>query len=280
MSKAKSRAGEYTVSMLPSTRKAVFWDVLKLNWVSFVYYGLLMLLFSLPMLIVGMVENIQLANMVNAQADARALFAMQNTFAVLRIPCFMLLSIALAGFAKVMRQYAWGENVFFSSDFFGGIRANVRQTLLLGTVAGAGYVLCRMLYGIAVFSQEETMPLVCLIGILFVALIGIPVVAYAVVCVSIYVNKFCVLLKIGFLLTVKNPLKTYLALVCYLLLAAVQLLPYMAVQVAGGLLTGLLSPVIFLGWYLFALNGLDETVNKQYFPELVGRGIVWKTDEA
>lgn len=282
--KRKSAPYDYSVSMLPTTRKAVFWDVLKLNYGKFLYYGLLILLFSMPLHVMTFIEQVQLTRLINSQVFegqqlAQELYGLKNLFALLRIPCFLILSVGIAGFSKVIRKYAWVENVYFNADFSSGIKENVGQMLLIGAMVGGGYAICQVLYNMASFSDDGTMSFISLIPIVIIALVGVPTVAYAVVCISIYKNKFGKMLQIGWLLTVSKPFQTYLALLCCLAIVILQFLPFTILMVVGRILSSMLSPIIFLGWYLFALNLLDEKVNKKNFPQIVGKGIKWETEQ-
>ena len=51
------------------------------------------------------------------------------------------------------------------------------------------------------------------------------------------------------------------------------LIPYVTVQLIGGILGVLLLPFGMVGWFLFTYNRLDETVNAQYYPDMIGKGI-------
>lgn len=48
---------DYEVSMLPQTRKAVFFDVFKLQWRKLLILGGILVLFSLPMIILNLLRD-------------------------------------------------------------------------------------------------------------------------------------------------------------------------------------------------------------------------------
>ncbi len=273
---------DYTESMLPHTRKAVFLDVLKLNWAKFVILGSIFFLAVLPMHFISIAETLMSAQasatLQSLQGDAYMaavldLYGTKSAAAFLQVPCIVLLFVALAGLSRVIRQYAWEENVRFTTDFWAGIKANIGQTLLLGLLTGLVYAICVYNFYSAMISDSSSMAIVFIpMGV--AVLVGIPVAAFAVVNISIYKNSFKNVLYMSLLIFGRAPLKTLLALLCCAAPFAILLIPHIMVMIIGRLLLSVLFPVIFLGWYLFALNLLDSFVNAEMHPELVGKGTV------
>ncbi len=277
--RASCASSDYTPSMLPQTRTAVFFDVLKLNWKKFMLYGLLFLLFSLPMEMVAVSEGMAVINLQRAEIDMAPqqipyMIAMTKIIAsVIKLPCLLLIAVAVSGFARVIRQYAWMENVYFTYEFKKGIKSNLGQMLVLALTAGAVNVLITVFIAVAETAAEFFTSVFLLIPAAFLILYLLPVFAYMAVSISIYGNSYGNHYKVGRVVYSRMLWKTLLALVCCGAPFALQKIPSFLSQFVGAVLSPMLTPVVFLGWYLFALNQFDESINRVHYPQLVGRGI-------
>lgn len=271
----------YDVSFLPQTRKQVFFDVLKLHWKTFLLYGLLFVLFSLPLHLIGLVQDsllLQVASqeIVTEQEQLQALFLIRDIKvdgAILKVLGFVFLGVCLSGFVRVVRQYAWEENVFFTTDFVTGIKSNGVQITLFATIVGLLNVAVVYCFNTISLTQNQMFAIAFAVPLAFFVLIAVPVFAYATVTSSIYNNKFFAQLRMAFIVYAKKPLKTLLALVCCAVPFVAQMIPIVIVSVIGRFVSCMFSPLVFLAWYLFALDMLDETVNKEHFPSIVGKGL-------
>ncbi len=283
--KFKSAKQDYTVAMLPHNRREVFFDVLKMNWGRFILYGFMFLLLSLPFHLSSVMQTVQIGNiMSNAELDETQKIVesmrVQNEEALIKIPCFVLLSFGIAGFSRVIRQYAWGENVFFGSDFFKGLKSNGFQMLLTGLLSGIVYAFAiygknyasSALAGLdgegSNFLMSVFMNLPLVLGIL----VGIPLAAFSTVIISIYSYKYRYVLVTALMLMLKKPFKTLIALICCVGPFAIQLIPNLYVTLIARIILTMLVPYIYLAWQLFVLNKLDFEVNPEHYPELIGRG--------
>ncbi len=281
--KRKTKADkDFSTQMLPQNRKQVFRDVLNLNWQKFVSYGFLIFLFTLPIHAVAVWKNATIAtisqNIDSGSAEqqlqiVQQILSVKNLCAFIMIPCFMLLSVGIAGLCKVIRQYAWGENVFFGSDFYSGVKSNAGQMLLLSFISGVIYALTTYAYNLSQMAQDVAFSILMLVVVFVTIFIGLPILAYSTVCIALYQYKFGTILRMSLSLTFSFPFKTYLALICCVAPFVVQFVPNQVCFVVGRVVATLLVPIIMLAWFLFAFDALDEKVNKKHFPELVGRGV-------
>ncbi len=280
MKKVTPAAKPFTRQMLPQNRRQVFWDVVKLHWRKFLLYGLILLLFAAPMILFNVMEDIQVAILAEnmAQMTEKELqelhlqvASLRNTHAILNVPCILLIALYLSGMIRVVRQYGWLENVFFSTDFGKGIRQNMGHTLAVAAVLSVIYAIAAYCWNLLSMSSGKTavllvMPMAALI---FIAL---PMAGYSLVSISIYSNKLGQNLLTGLALMAKSPLKTLGAAALCLLPFAVQLVPNIWAHLLGGALGCICTPFILLAWFLFSSNRLDQQLNEKFFPELVGRG--------
>ncbi len=276
-SRKKFASKEYTVDMLPSTRKALFFDVMKLNWRSFIGYGLIFLLFCLPIHVVSLLQSVFIAKSTTGVEMTSELqmqiLGVKNTMAFLQIPGILILSVGMAAFSRVIRQYAWGENVFFGRDFPIGLKNNVGQMLKLGLLTGVIYALSVYIGNLALVTQSTAAKIVYMLPVGTAVLLGIPTVAYAIVLISIYQNSFFRILQMAFALTVKKLYKNWLVILCSLSLLAVELIPSFAASLVFKLFYSVVALVVFFIWYLYALEGIDKYINEHHYPEMVGKGL-------
>ncbi len=277
----KQSATDFTYQNLPHNRVEVFFDVVKLHWKSFLLFGLVFLLFCLPTQGLSLLRTL-LVNQAYANAGeltdqtkvelASKIMSLDITAAILQLPCTMILAIAISGFSKIIKQYCWLENVYFRTDFFGGIKENYRQTGLLALIIGVVYVLSTYSVNYAQVVNNVGLSILAIVPVGVGLFVGIPVCAYAVVGISIYKNSFKQILITSFACFVKSPIKSLLAVAGCLLPFALQLIPDFLVMIIAKVVLSFIIPFVFLGWYLFALQQLDKTVNAQHYPSIFGKG--------
>lgn len=276
----RAASQDYTVQMLPHTRKQVFWDVMKLQKWKLLKLGLLLLLFSLPIHALALLEPMALAQLyaknpaMTETEFALASIELQNGRALLNIPLLMLFSVGFAGACHVIRQFAWGEPVSLGHDLKKGIKQNWKQMLLLAGVAGAVQWLCIYCVGLSSVKGGGLASYMAYLPMAAGVLLGIPVAAYMTACIPVYTNRFGQNFRLGLVLFLKTPGRTLVTLVCIGAAFITFLLPNFYCNIVGRLLVSLLIPVILLIWVLFSYEKLDKDINPAFFPELVGRGMV------
>ncbi len=269
--------------MLPHTRKEVFWDVVRLHWGTLLLCGTVLLLSALPLILTSVAESIRIYSITQSDSmtpaeAADGLYAIENLYALLRFFFLLPMAVAVAGLARVIRQYAWEENVFFPFDFPKGIRQNIRQSLVIFLLAGSVCTVCTLLYNVLSYTADQSMDTFYWLLLVFLLLVILPISAYGLVCMSIYSEKTGKILKIAWIVTLKAPVKTALALLCCLSPCLLQWIP--SFYFWGQLLACIAAPFMLLSWYLFALNRLDEHIHCAHYPDLVGRGLYTEPSEA
>lgn len=259
---------DYSTGMLPSTRREVFFDVLKLQFPKLALCGLFSLAFTLPFLVSELVQDVYQTSLYQSGAENEAaalyLVTFRNVFAALDVLFYVFTSIGLAGLSRIIKRLAWEEPVNVWGDFGKGVQQNGRHYALLGLLTGLAGFACR--YG----TQDHILPSIAA-GIL----LG-PLAAYMTVSIAVYSLRFMDHLKYALLLYVKDVPRTLLAAaVCFLPFVS-QLLPNIYCRVIGRFISGLLIPTVMLGWFLFSFYRLDQTINPVHYPELIDRGLLGK----
>ncbi len=276
----KAAARDYGLHMLPKTRKAVFWDAVKLQGWKLLLLGLLLLAFSLPIHLLALAEDLYLAQLYaqTPQPSMEVLTAravdISNLRALLNIPFLLLTSLALAGAGHMLRQYAWGEPVVFWYDFRKGIRQNGWQMAALGLIAGLWNALCVYCGNLSYTQAEGLAAYLVYLPAAAGLLLLVPLGAIMTACIPVYSNRFAQNCRLAAVLLLHEPARLYGALLCLGIGFVSFLIPNFYCHLFGRLLLTVLVPFLMLGWYLICYALLDRKVNPRFFPQLVGRGTV------
>lgn len=276
------------MSMLPQSRRAVFFDVVKLQWRKLLLLGLILVAFSLPMIFMNLARDAYAYGMIilngDADADIRNQAAVQSlsmdvlVCAILTVP-FMIYSVGLAGVLRVLRQFAWGENVHIPTDFGRGVKDNFRPMLLLSFLAGVVLTLCSFLLYLAICYQTDMMWALCIIPIAFSVLFILPVLAISIVMIPVYNNPLTHIFRMAFLVYIKGFGKVLLAVILTVALRVLGMLPNTFFHFVFGLVASLAAPTVLLGWTLFCYNRFDKDLNPTLCPELINRGVYIQPEE-
>ena len=280
--KFKFSATDYTKAMLPQNRRQVFFDVLQLQWRKLLLLGLLLLLCYLPLLLSTFTADVYISNFYIALegANQEALLQAGQTLANLdlirnaaNILLFLVLAVGFSGTLRVIRQYAWAENVHLPTDLGKGIRDNYWHTAAIFALAGIVYCLCLSVYytapsyGLPILSYLSIAP----IGIS--ALVVLPILMIALVMLPVYSNPLGTTLKNAFFIYSRCLWKVLAAALCSWLIWIPSLIPNVYCHIFGSLLGILLTPFALLGWTLFCYDCFDAHFNPQVCPQLIGKGI-------
>ena len=268
----KPAATSYTVSMLPKNRKEVFWDVLRLHWGKFFWMGLLILFCSLPIHLCAILCDIYIANADPSQSP-ETIMQLQNLQALVSIPLTTALAFPLAGLLRILRQYAWGENVFFSFDFLKGLRQNWSQTVLTLLVGSSTFSMATISFR-TTSGAETNAAFFALIPLVMFLLLIFPLCALMVAAIPVYSNNWIGNLKVALTIYAKAPIKTLAVLLGTFLIFFLAFTPNFYFHIFGRITASLFLPVSLLGWILFCHSRFDRYINVNEHPELVNKGIL------
>ena len=281
--KPKPAQKDFTEDMLPHTRREVFFDVLGLHWAKFLLLGLISLIFAVPLLISALLRDLYLLTAyseLGGEELIRQAVYINNLFAAVNIPCYLIYFVCFAALARIIKRYAFEDPVSISTDFAKGFRQNVLQYLLLGLFFAVIVFACRFFRSASLGAGGGGgLWDPGLIPTAVFALLFAPVGAYMTVTQSVYAISFRLNIKYGFILYSKNIPQTLLAALCCALPFILCLFPLingsvLYVHLAGAILCPFITPVIMLGFWLFTYDRLDREINRDYYPELVGKGTV------
>ena len=276
--KTKKAAKDFERSMLPQTRRAVFFDVVKLQWSRLLLLALILLISALPLLLIAVYEDTYILTAYEdpsiPQETIPALIAPLHILcAVLSAPCLILFFLGLSGVIRVVRQLAWEENAMVFPNFMLGLRQNWKQFLPTGLLFGLGYTFAKIGWHSALATQAESVWMQGIALGLLIFLIA-PLVACCTVVIAVYNNSFGGNLRLAAYVYLKSPLKTVGAmLLAFGPSVAIWLIPILQLHLIGSIPTMMVFTLGLLGWVLFTYNQLDKHYNAQQYPELVGKGI-------
>lgn len=276
----RKRSTDYTPDMMPHNRREVFLDVVKLHFWDLIKLGLVMLLFSLPLHLAAIGEDIATAGIYaqvqNATAEQQqggyltvlAVKVLRTAVSTVLAPFF---TVGLAGVLRVVRQYGWGENVFFVTDLVKGIRQNWKQLTGLQLILGLIYTLSVLAQQLAYVSTGAIVWLLHIPMAVFMLVI-LPVAGYATAGIPVYRTGLISQIMAGLQMYMKNLPATLLAVLCAMAIYLPLLIPDLYVHIFGRILATLLTPIALLGWCLFCYDKQDQYINPGQHPELIGRG--------
>lgn len=278
--KQKAAIAEFTEEQLPHNRRMQFFDCLKLRFTLFLRSGLVLLLFTVPCIILGVYRDFTLigftsqlkAGEITRDMYDKMLSSINMVVSGINIVCLTVVSVGVAGIARVFRRLIWGEPVFFRQDFVAGIKSNGKSYALIFFLAG---VVCFIDNLVASFQFPSELVKYIPWGISIVLLL--PLALFVLAQTLIYTNKAGVLLKNSCILFIKSAPITLLFLLVLVLPAAAQFIPLVFVKFA----LYVLLIVFALPFYIFALllydvSLFDRFINKELYPQLYKRGLYIK----
>lgn len=277
MKKTKQAQSDFTFAQLPHNRKEVFIDCIKLHWKLLLCLGLILLLFCVPIIGTEAFKDIvwssiysRLTNGEITQDQATAyLSSLQVLAALIDIFGWAIFSVGLSGVARIVRQLAWGEPIFFASDFTQGIKQNVgRFVAVFAICAAAKFAEVFFKQWFAQVTIAAYIPLVLFVcGVLP---IGLWILAQTVV-YDVTLGKACgnATAFLG-----KNLWQTMLFV---LSICAVELLSFVSSAVLKYVVLVIIIVVILplycLMWFLFCSVTFDKFINANNFKELYDKGV-------
>lgn len=280
--KRKAASKDYTIAMLPQSRKEIFFDVLKLQWRKLLLLGVITVMFSLPLIVSALVGDVYAGNLLAAVKDgepelqkaaAGALFRFEFLRGAVNIPLFLLFLVGLSGTLRVLRQLAWEENVHLPTEFAAGLRGDLEQLTVFGLLCGVVALLCKNLLYFMTTYNSAIISTVSLLPVAVSVLILLPAACICLVMIPVYANPLKANLKNALYVYFSAPWRVLGTLAVCALFWLPSLLPQIYFRIFGHLFAYLTLPLTLLGWTLFCYEKFDTYINAEQCPELIGRGI-------
>lgn len=283
MRKEKIRPTDFNVSELPRTRFEQFKDIFKHQFLNMVKISTLQAVFNMPFIVWCVLFFLYL---VSVEQDS--VFTIIVYGGALLIPCIVIANIGLTGSFYCMKKLAYGGGLFAASSFFVGMKEEWKKGLFTGFLQGitcsAVLIGCSFL-GAYVNSNGWFVGLG--ITLLIILLLVMTMVNYYSLAQSAcYSNKLSIIIKNSFLMGLMRFPKHLLLLLLHpglmvIFVAGSYFIPYAGqyISYASLLLFVFLNSFGILAWMLFILTSFDKFINKENYPEYVGKGLFVENKE-
>ena len=268
--KRKFSKSDYQRAMLPRTRKAQFLDSFKMNYAILLKCGLMLLLFFLPLITFSVFMDIYEPALKEVAVEEKEQTMM--IFHYIKNGGLILLSlvaiIGITGVVHVLRNFIWGEGIFFMSDFGSGIKQNAGKNVIFGTFFG-------LLYGIAYFIYslfpDAFIPV---FAILVFGLVFLPIYFWILLLNNFYSSKWTALLRNGLFFFVKTIGWSILGILMLLCLVALVFVGYIWLRyLILVLFIVFLLPIIMLIMVLYSTAKFDQYINKENYLDYYLKGL-------
>lgn len=267
---------QFSENDLPSNRREVFSDVLKLHYFELIKIGLIILLFALPLFIINFFKDY---SFIIAHESGESNNIILIILCIVEVFGVLLLAIPAAGLGKIFREYAWLEPVFFANDFKTSLKDNIKPTFISFLLIAILNLIFNLIYYFLNNGLIIAIPFGFNIAVFF------PILMHAIFVNFIYTNKYWVNFKLACFFYLKHLPSTML---CIILICAFKIYDLFQFANIIAILTKnfvfiiillFIMPMILLGTQLNELRIFDKHINSVRFPELVNKGIHQKTEK-
>ena len=263
---------DYSKAMLPRTRREQFSDCFKMNYALILKCGLLLFTFALPLIGFCLFMDfyyVSLSQHATEAVDQTLLifFYLYNLGVV--ILCVPIV-VGLGGVTHVLRNFIWGEGIFFKSDIGLGIKENTGKNVLFFLFLGIFYLLSYFIY--SMFG----VPIVSYLPLALFALILFPIYLWIVFLNNTYKSGFGALLRNGTFFYVKSLGWSLLGSIMLLSLVALLVIPIYLIWIKYlivALFFIFLLPIVILLMTLYSTYKFDNYINKETYPDHFLKGL-------
>ena len=265
---------------LPTTRKEVFFDLLKYRKMNLFALSCYTFMFFIPLAIDLFYFN-YLESMAIIAEKYEYLFSLIFYSMLIMFPCMVIGFIGLAGAFYTAKRMVWQEGISLASDFFKGIKENWKHALINGVIFGL------VLFGLVIGGSylliyTPVTPVVRGIGL------GALILFFLVFGMVISLNfTQCVYYENGYGVTLKNSF-SFLGLLNWKILlvflfstgVVVTLGLFNLLTLAIGLiLFAFTNSVVIILYTLISHAAFDKYINEEHYPEMVNKGLYNTNDK-
>lgn len=262
----KAATRDFSADMLPHDRKTLFKDCLRQRPDLLRNCALVLFIALIPLFAVKLFANLAYGNMVEGGTDRATILAFYQIVAAVKIPCYVVMGLGFAAISRILRQWIWGEPVFFSFHLKMGLQQNGKRFALIFALAG----IIRFLCSFSGFLGDSFLIYIPgLLSALFLLPIGLYMLSQAV----IYDVSFGKSFSNGLALYLVSLLPTLGFSLSICLIGCVDLIPLLPVRILADIAAAVALPVLALGFLIFSCHIFDRTINPAHHPELVGKGL-------
>ena len=272
------------IRSLPTTRKEVFFDLLKNRKMYLFALSCFTFMFFIPLAVDLFYFNFleMAAIATNPDNLEKVLFSLIFYSMLIMLPCMVIGFIGLSGAFYVAKKLVWQESTSLANDFFTGIKENwkhgfingaIFSIFLFGLIVGGSYLLV----------MSPTTPIWCGVGIgaliLVFILFGI-VNALTFTQDVYYSNSYGVTMKNAFCFLGLLNWRVFLLFIFTTgLVVGLGCINFVTLAV-GLFLFAILNSVVIILYTLMSHSVFDKYINKEYYPDMVDKGLYKGNKEA
>lgn len=279
--KEKQISDKEALRALPSTRKELFFDLLKYRKMNLFALSCYTFIFFIP-LVIDLIYFNFLESMSIANDKPEYLFSLVFYSMLIMIPCMCIGYIGLGGTFYVSKKVVWQDGISLSNDFFIGLKDNWKHSLLnglifsialFGLIVGGSYLI--------IYRPLNNIVRGIGIGALILIFILFGMITSLNFTQSVYYkNNYIVTLKNSFsflgLLNWKILLVFLFSTGVIITLSLFNLITL----ISGLLLFAIFNSAVVILYTLIAHSAFDKFINKDHYPEMVNKGLYKKDKEA
>jgi len=281
MKREKIRSSDFTSDDLPTTRRALFFDVLFHQAGSVASTSALLALFALPLICVYLLFSSFIGISASRGDGNAAIFSLLFYAALLAIPCFGFLYLGFAGAFEIGKHLAYGEGVLNRAAFFYGLKRNWKKALAYGLFFGVSFAFA-LVGSFYLFLFASANPILLGFGI------GLAILQCLVVLIlgfyffaeeALYENKLGASLKNALIFAlIKGPGNLLFVILFPGIGAALFFINDVTAYIGIALFLAFSGAGVLL-WSVFARSVFDRYINQDHYPELVNKGLSPRRDE-
>lgn len=278
--KERQISDKEAIRQLPSTRKELFFDLLKYRKMNLFALSSYTFMFFIP-LVIDLIYFNFLESMSIANEKYEYLFSLIFYSMLIMIPCMCIGFIGLGGAFHVSKKIVWQEGISLSNDFFKGLKYNWKHSLinglifsitLFGLIVGSSYLIIyqplnNIIRGVGIGA-------LILVFILFGMIIPLNFTQSVY-----YKNNYIVTIKNSF--SFLGLLNWKILLVFLMSTGAIVTLSLfnLITLISGFLLFAIFNSIVIILYTLIAHTAFDKYINKEHYPEMVNKGLYKKDKE-
>ena len=280
--KPKLSKTDFDTALLPKSRKEQFKDIFSHEFKTFLWIGLIFLLFAVPYFAAMYCNNILMYTLIEENAASIASdeistykFTFSLIFNGLTSLSYLLFAIPLAGSLRIVKNLVYGEPILFKDDFFAGIKKYWKITLIVCALLGVfKFITETSINYCNIFLSSTGLNFMSglLLGIFY--LIIIPTLFFLISLYITYDLKPKQIINLSFRFQISNLIFSVLMGGSFLLSYVIKLIPsFLVVLLLFAIIFVLIIPFYILVWHLYVTSRFDKFINEKSFPEIFRKGI-------
>lgn len=270
--KRKASEFDYQRASLPRTRRVQFLDCFKMNYRLILKCGLMLLLFFSPMILFSLFADLYYVSLMSQSTEEIEQTQLLYNYLLNAglIICSIVAIIGITGVIYILRNFIWGEGIYFKSDFSIGIKQNYGKNAIFAGIFSIFYALSYFIYSL--FPDA----IVSLLPIIMFALIFLPIYFWVILLNNLYQSKWPGLLRNGLYFYIKTIGWSLLEILMPLSLLGLLFIPFELVWLKYIILIAFIVfafPIILLIMVLYSTSVFDKAINKDNYPDYYLRGL-------